>query len=122
MSNLPLNFSISENNHDSIECLSIYILRLLQFLCISTNQVCMEEIILLQNPESPSWRVKASDMYHLGFGMVILVKSVSQEPIRQLPESLTISSQRSIAYLSEIIMNKLVVMLLLSLPEVSLLT
>lgn len=54
--------------------------------------------------------------------MLVLVKSVSLEPIRQLAESLTISSQRSIAYLSEIIMNKLVVMLLLSLPEVSLLT
>lgn len=60
-------------------------------------------------------------MYHLEFGMLILVKSVSREPIRQLAESLTLSSQRSIAYLYEIIMNKLVITLLLSLPEVSLL-
>lgn len=49
---LPLNSSISENNYDSIEWLYIYLVRLLQFLCISTNQVCVEEITLLQNPKS----------------------------------------------------------------------
>lgn len=49
---LPLNSSISENNYDSIEWLYISLVRLLQFLCISTNQVCMEEITLLQNPKS----------------------------------------------------------------------
>lgn len=60
-------------------------------------------------------------MVHLAFRELILVKSVSQEQIKQLAESLTISSQKSITYLTQV-MNKLVVVWNVSVPEESLLS